>query len=826
MGFSIDWRREFHTTSLYPPFSRFVEWQYKKLKEKNYVVKGTHPVVWCPKCESPTGDHDRLVGEGVSPEEYVLMKFKLNNTYLPAATFRPETIFGVTNLWINPEAIYVEAKVNGEKWIISKTCANKLKEQVRNIEIIHEFKGKEIIGKKCNDLIAKHDLLILPGWFVNPDNATGVVYSVPAHAPYDWLALRDLMQKPRLLKEFNLTTEQISQIKPISMIKIEEFGDYPAVEIVNKMNIKDQNDPKAEEATNLIYKKEFHTGRLKENCGDYAGKAVSEVKQQIIKDFKKKQIIDSMYDIPQNVICRCTTPCIVKILQDQWFLRYSDPDWKKKAKTALAHMEVYPGEARRWFEEVINWLNDWACARRTGLGTPLPWAPSWIVETLSDSTVYMAFYTINKHIVQFKIKAEQLLDEIFDYVFYGEGNLKQLAEKSGIKPEIIQDMRNEFLYWYPIDLRNSAKDLVPNHLTFFIFQHTALFNPEYWPKRIGVNGFMRVEGEEMHKSKGNFIPLRKAVEEHGADATRCMLLLAAENMDDPDWRAENLRDVKINLNSFYSFVMTIKDLKGRNQIGHLEKWLNSSIQHRIKKITESLETLKTRTAIENALYGVWNDLRWYLRRTKDPHAPTVREIVDIWIRLLAPFAPHVCEEIWHQTGGRGFVSLAQWPVFDEGKIDVKSEEIESLIKDVLNDTKNILKVMGISPKKIYYYTAAEWKWKVYIKILGEINKGPISFRNLMEEFSTDIELKKFMKQVAKYVQKTAEEIKSMPLEARNRRLKLGVINEMENLRDAEDFFKREFNAEIIIQSENDPAKYDPKNRSQFAEPYRPAIYIE
>ena len=60
IGFSIDWRREFHTTT--PTFSRFIEWQYNRLRQMGYVAKGTHPVVWCPHCESPTGDHDRQEG--------------------------------------------------------------------------------------------------------------------------------------------------------------------------------------------------------------------------------------------------------------------------------------------------------------------------------------------------------------------------------------------------------------------------------------------------------------------------------------------------------------------------------------------------------------------------------------------------------------------------------------------------------------------------------------------------------------------------------------------------------------------------------------------
>ena len=134
VGFSIDWRREF--TTIMPTFQKFIEWQYKHLKEKGYVTRGTHPVVWCPKDQSPTGDHDRQIGEGVTPEQYTLIKYKLDdNTFLPAATFRPETIYGITNIWINPEANYVEADVNGENWIVSQDAAEKLKEQQKKVQV-------------------------------------------------------------------------------------------------------------------------------------------------------------------------------------------------------------------------------------------------------------------------------------------------------------------------------------------------------------------------------------------------------------------------------------------------------------------------------------------------------------------------------------------------------------------------------------------------------------------------------------------------------------------------------------------------------------------
>ena len=826
MGFSVDWRREFYTTAQHPTFNKFIEWQYKRLREKGYVVKGTHPVVWCPRCESATGDADRHEGEGVSHEEYTLIKFKFGDSYLPAATFRPETIYGVTNLWIHPVDSYVKVQVDGEQWIVSKTTPNKLKEQRRNIKVLHKFKGKELVGKHCTNPLDGQELLILPGWFVNSTQATGVVYSVPAHAPYDWLALRALQKNPQSLSEFGIDPITVQGIKPVSLIKVDGFGEYPAIEIVEKLGVRDQSDPKADEATKILYKKEFHSGILKHICREYAGRMVYEVKDQLVQDLRQKDIADFMYDLPQPVICRCLTPCIVKILENQWFLKYSDKAWKQRTKEALGRISFYPAATIQWFIDVIDWLRDWACVRKTGLGTPLPWSPSWVVETLSDSTIYMAFYTIQKHIREQKLKAEQLIPEVFDFVFLGEGNVENVTEKSHISQEVLKSMRNEFLYWYPVDLRNSAKELVSNHLTFYIFHHVALFPPEHWPKVISVNGMLMIEGNKMSKSKGNFVTLENAIKEHGADATRCALLLGAEGMDDPDWRDDNVREIKNKLESFYRLAEKIIQTKKEEKMEHVEKWLISTLQHRVKNITESLDKMKTRTALENALFEIWNDIRWYTRRRGKVSARILMDALGIWVKLLAPFAPFICEEIGSKIGKEDFISLVSWPKYEAKKVNLQVEQIESLIKSVLDDSFKIIHVTKIRPKKICYYVAAPWKWKVYLKTVEKSMTAQIVLRDLMKELMANPKLKAISKKVAKFVSENMEEISRMPTVKKQIQLENGMLNEHETLDEAKDFFQRELCAEVYVYLENDPEKYDPTKKAHLAKPYRPAIYIE
>ena len=190
IGYSIDWRREF--TTIDPQYSRFVEWQFHKLAEKGYITRGSHPVGWCPKDGNPVGQHD-TVGD-LEPEigEYTLVKFDLDGYVIPTATLRPETVFGITNVWINPDATYVKAKLGNEKLIIGKDAIPNLEILGSKITIESEHKGSEFVGKHLVNKFTGVKTIMLPAKFVDPRNGTGIVMSVPAHAPYDFQALEDL----------------------------------------------------------------------------------------------------------------------------------------------------------------------------------------------------------------------------------------------------------------------------------------------------------------------------------------------------------------------------------------------------------------------------------------------------------------------------------------------------------------------------------------------------------------------------------------------------------------------------------------------------------
>ena len=199
-GFSIDWRRKFVTTKANPHFSKFIEWQFRTLRKKGYVGKGSHPVIYCPSCESPITQADRESGEEAIVQEFSVWKFPMEDgTILPAATLRPETIFAITNMFINQDAEYVIARVGEEKWILGKSSAEKLKRQRPDVLIIDEVIPDELIGRTfSNPVTGEKGLLVLPGSFVDPGHSTGVVVSEPSDAPDDHIALEELKRNESL----------------------------------------------------------------------------------------------------------------------------------------------------------------------------------------------------------------------------------------------------------------------------------------------------------------------------------------------------------------------------------------------------------------------------------------------------------------------------------------------------------------------------------------------------------------------------------------------------------------------------------------------------
>ncbi len=812
IGFSIDWRREFTTTD--PPYKKFIEWQFGILHEMGHVTKGSHPVRWCPHDDNPVEDHDILKGEEATILDFALIKFRVGDRVLPCATLRPETVFGVTNLWVNPDVLHSIVRVNGETWIVSPEAFHKLTFTDRTVEKIGEIPGRELIGGKALNPLTGSEVLILPASFVDPDSGSGIVMSVPAHAPFDYLALKDLYDRD--LSEYGIV-EDLRAIRFISLISVPGYGEFPAVEAVEELKVVDQNDPRAEEATKLVYRREFHNGILKENTGRYKGIAVQKIKDLLLADLLDQGIAEMLYEFSETpVICRCGTPCVIKMVRDQWFLQYSDPAWKAMVLACLAGMRLIPEEIRAEFVNKVDWLKDKACARRKGLGTHLPWDKEWLIESLADSTIYMCFYILAKY-VDSDLSTDQLSPQFFDYVLLGKGDPLDVAKACEIPIDTLSRIRSDFVYWYPVDLRTSGKDLVANHLLFFLYHHVAIFPESLWPQAIAVNGFVSLEGQKMSKSKGPILTLRQAVSENGADVTRLYILANAEYTQDADWRNDGVEAARSQVERFYSLAREIledDEIDPEAEPTLIDRWMLSRLQQRIKETTEALDGIQTRRALQNAFYHLINDLRWYQRRGGKNQ---LRRVLSVWVRLMAPFIPHICEEIWSEME-EGLIASAPWPSIDDGLIDKEAELAEALLEGIQGDVEEIIRVTKATPSKIVIFTSPDWKAEMLGVALEIMQTGKLDMGLLMKAAMADPCIRDHAKEAPKYAQRLARSMHTLARETL-------AIDELEILSRETDYLKRAFGCPVEVRSADQPGE-DPMGKAKNAEPGRPAIYIE
>ncbi len=833
LGYMIDWRRKFRTID--PDFQRFIVWQFTVLEKLGYIEKGTHPVAWDPVYNTPVSQHDTMGDVEPEIEDYdvILFKLKDEDLYLPAATLRAETVFGVTNVWLNPNVEYKVVEVEDKKWLLSPKAAYKIKFQKDDVKEVGSIKGSELLGKEVINPATGDVVPILPATFVDPEVATGVVMSVPAHAPFDYVALKDLENDPKW-------SEVVKRIEIIPVIEVPGFDEPTAIVYVKKLGIKNQEEKeKLEQATAEVYKLEHRKGKMREDVLEraeklggsplvgalkvlLAKKPVPDARELTAKWLRAFGMGDVFYDIKNGpVISRFGNEVVVKILKDQWFLNYGDPQWKALARKLLANMKIVPEKFRADFENTIEWLQRRACARTKGLGTPLPWDPKWIIESLSDSTIYMAFYTVDHILRSAKVDPEKLQPEVWDYILLGKGSADEVAKKYGIDKSVLEEARKSFSYWYPLDSRHSGKDLIKNHLTFFIFNHAAIFPEDLWPRQIVVNGFVTLEGQKMSKSLGNIIPIYKAVKSYSPDVVRLALLYGAELDSDADFNEQIVDRIVRNLIEIKKIVEKVKGFKDVSKpktFNALDAWMLSSFIHDIDEVTEAMEELKMRSASNTIYFILLNKIKDYMKEVEEGGMSesskwVLRYIVEKWVRMMVPFTPFFAEEMWHELGNEDFVLNAQWPIAERELIDIVALAGKEYVDKIIEDVIEVIKVAKIeNPQKVRIVVASPEQVEM-LKLAAEVSRQGKSLREFMAEG-----VKSFGKQAAKDLRRVFELYQGLS-DVMREAINSGKFDEQKVLNEYKSYMEKKLGLKVVIEEYKKGEKKRPL-------PLKPAIYVE
>ncbi len=817
-----------YLTTIDEDYRAFIRWQFRALRESGALVQGTHYASVCP-VDGPVAvdpsETDLSRGGTAEIVRYTCVPFALEDgRVLLAATLRPETLYGVTNIWLAPREPLTVWHHGSGTYLVARKGAERLVEQ-HGGHLGHEVAAAELVGRTVEVPLRGGRVPILESALVDPTVGTGVVMSVPAHAPADAVALaaldpgiRENLGAPPVLLE----VASAGALSPSERALTAGEG-TPAERALRATGVGSLDDtgPLAE-ATERLYRLEFVRGRMAVPA--LAGVPVREARERVAGEIRAAGHGFELQEFSIPVICRNGHEVIIRRVPDQWFLRYSDPDWKNATRRIVERMTARPAEYRAELEGILDWFDDRPCTRRgRWLGTPFPDDPEWTIEPIADSTFYMAYYLVRRFVHAGRLRTEQLTSAFFEYVFRGNGPGEPSVDRS-----LLEEVRAEFLYWYPLDFNIGGKEHKRVHFPVFLYTHAKLLPPELAPRGIFVHHWITgPTGDKLSKkevgAKGGRIPsIEGAAAEWGPDALRLYYLIAASTDQDIEWDSSVAEAAGGRLADIERLV---RDGSGRDDAGtpELESWLASRMHRAIASVRSAYDSADLREAAEVTCVGLPALLRRYYARGGAPDRMTDR-VARAWVRLLSPIAPHLSEELGE---GRfsGLVAEQPFPDISEFSLSAVAEARERFLEQVEEDLRAVVRPAserGLSAsEEVLFYVADPWKAEVERWLRESLDRGETpNIRRIIERGASHPEVDAHRAELARYVQRVAPLVRGEPPSGGP------PVDEIETLRAAEGYLARRFGfRSVSILRESEAAAQDPLGRRERARPGRPAFFL-
>jgi len=616
LGCSIDWTTEYQTRN--PDYWRKTQLSFIHLYEKGYIYQGTHPVNWCPRCETAIADAE--VEHQPKQGQLHTIKFQLENgDHLKIATTRPELLSSCVTVAVNPD----------------------------------DNRYRQYVGKEVKVPTTTRKVKIITDELVDPKFGTGIVMIC--------------------------TYGDKADVKSVKTRKL------PIIMSINEK------------------------GRMTEKAGKYAGLTTQEAKRAVVEDLKKYGLLEKSEAIKQEVgqCWRCHTP--IEILErKQWFMktRQLTPLVEKTAKKIKWYPDYMKARLIDWARS-LDW--DWVISRQRVFATPIP---IWYCKKCNEIILAQEdWLPIDPH--KENPKTERCPKCDYDE-FIPETNVLDTWFDSSISCAVHAGWpdRKDWQRLFPADVHPSGTDIIRTWAYYLMVRHLALFNQTPY-KSCLINGMvLGTDGRMMHKSLGNYVATPEVFNKYGADASRQWAASGGATGSDIPFRWADVEYgwrflIKLwNAARFAS--QHLEDYKPKKdvKIELIDRWLLSKLERATEKATAALEECQFNVAIETVRDFTWHVLcdlyieavkhRLYKPETYGKRRRTAAQHALYWaiyrtLQLLAPFAPHMTEEIYQVMYAEDIrnasIHVSPWPAVDRKRIDEEAEKYGDLVMAVIEEIR-------------------------------------------------------------------------------------------------------------------------------------------
>ena len=637
LGLSYDWDREVATST--PEYYKFTQEIFLKFLEHGLAYKKKSFVNWCPSCETVLANEQVVQGQCERCDSVVVKK-DLEQWYFKTTQYAEELLNDIDTLDGWPEKV----KLMQKNWIGKSTGA----------EIVFDIDGTD---------------KSMTVFTTRPDTVYGVTYMVlaPEHSLVKELVsgteyekdVESFVNKMHTMTEIERTSTDVEKegmfigkyvVNPLTGNKVPVWianyvlADYGTGAIM-AVPAHDERDREFADKYNLEIIPVIDEENKMINSGEFNGMDASEAFNKIIEKIEemnrgKKTVNYRLRDwlLSRQRYWGCPIPVV-----------YCDtcgvvPEKKENLPILLPTDVEFTGKG----ESPLTTSKEFMNANCPCCGKPARREVD-TMDTFVDSSWYFLRYIDPKN-------TESLFDS-----------------------EVVNK-------WMPVDQYIGGVEHAILHLLysrFFVkaFNDMGLVDFKEPFKNLLTQGMVLKEGTKMSKSKGNVVSPLEIIEEFGADTARLFVLFAAPPERDLDWSEQGVEGCYRFLNRVYRLVDELAEVaKGDSSMGELtkeDKAMRYTIHSTLKKVTEDLsEKFGFNTAI-SALMELINEMYKY-KELDNRNDAVIKEGIETIVTILAPFTPHIGEELWTMIGKEGSVFDINWPKYDE--IALVKDEVEVVVQ--------------------------------------------------------------------------------------------------------------------------------------------------